>query len=184
MKSAQRHQRSPNTDIVLCDPGGRRQFQESQIGWLKGREKQILPCDYSIPDELNGALQESWDVYTHATLHPELFDKQTRNTVRVIASTVAQCTRKWMILGQLGYWLRDVQPDISRQHATIPLILGSWHEDSARRLTTLGVPTATHPIVHSDGDTYEEYGKVNMAMTYNGYASEEQLSMMLPFDTA
>lgn len=172
-----------NTDITLASPGGRREFQENQIRWLTEHRKIILPCDYSVQDELNTALLQAWEVYMHASLHPELFDRETRNTIRVIANAIVQSTRRWMILGQLGYWMQDEQIQIPDQGLTVDLMLGSWHEDSVGRLANeLHTKTNIHRIAHRSSREYDRYGDIFMAMTYTGRATTMQLRAMLPFE--
>lgn len=174
-----------SAELVLADDDGRREFQLTQLAWLRDNNKLALPCEIASNDdsELLRCLDNIWNTMYLPAKADNTGDAVRKNAVRTLAERAYHTTRQSAIIGQFGYWLLQFDRTNGTPTEQASLMLGGWHRPSAKRFRALGVDTEVVSVHHPTWDVgYSKYyGKLVMRTMEEARASLELLNAPLPY---
>lgn len=147
---------STDSQGILVKPRdtGRGSFQQTQLQWLQARDKLVLPCDIDTPEDptiaggtLRQTMRELFALQTSIENTP--MPNDTKNQLLSLGIIYYHLLREDMMLGQLGYWLQQIEargalPD---SPISIPFMLGDFHRAIAEKASAyMGVSPQVHSI--------------------------------------
>lgn len=171
----------------LSDHPGRAEFQQAELSWCRSMGKVILPCEIALDDNsaLAASLTHIWNNVYEPTLQDQTLSPETKTTAAFIAEAVYQRSRQPAILARMGYLLSEfADRQILSEKLTIPLVLGSWHENDKHRLDNLAVPNKVFKTAGTSSNqkaALNAFGEVIMRMTYTSHATLDDLSVIPPY---
>ena len=175
-------------DSVTLEPAdaakysGRHAFQAEELLWANDNQKKVMPCEIAIDNTsvLATELAHLWNDVYESTGSIEHIDQVVRDAAVRMAERAYQAMRQWTIVAQLGNWLMrlDKAGRLPAHTIELPLVIGSWHERSADRLTSLGVNAEIYRTPHKafDAPQAARYRTLDMDAVYTGFASLELLN--------
>lgn len=173
---------SNNGEGVIVEPRGtgRGLFQQAQMGWMQSNDKLILPCDIDTPEDptiSGGTLRQSMaDIWGLKSLVNQSTDLSPQQQQRLLAINTLyyHSVREEMMLGQLGYWVRELEKRDAldtNNRTSIPFMLGSFHQPIAEKAALyLGASPSTY-----DTRPPTERASLFTQIITQGFASYDQL---------
>ena len=170
----------PTLETATLQPakiGGLADFHETELTYLRGINKPILPCDARVGSLAYLAIQDAWQLVDMQP-RPDIGER-VRNRVRVLAYAAIQTTRHWAMLGQFGYWLSNLDARL-KTGDSVALIEGVEHAPDEQKLRKyFGLNVVPHIINHRNPPK----GRVSLdgSIFLDGFITDQQLDTPLHF---
>lgn len=166
---------------ILVEPRGtgRGQFQQTQMKWLQSHNKLALPCDIDTPLDpaisggtLRQTMMDIWelnDLINKSTIPPH--EQKRLSTIKTL---YYHLIREEMMLGQLGYWIYELEKRgalTSNKKTSIPFMLGSFHRPIVEKAAIyLGAPPKSY-----NTQPLSEHAVLFTQIARQGYAHYDQI---------
>lgn len=173
---------SSNGEGVLVESRGtgRGLFQQTQMEWLQSNDKLILPCDIDTPEDpvvSGGTLRQTmaniWELKGLVSQSTHLSQKEQKRLL-AINTLYYHLIREEMMLGQLGYWIHELESRgalHNKNRTSIPFMLGSFHQPIAEKAA---VYLGAQPEIH-DTQPITERAVLFSKIARQGYVNYDQL---------
>ena len=143
----------PESVYIEPRPSGQGIFQRAELRWLTDRDKLVLPCDIDWPIDpalSGGALRQMLEDHFMFCLdinRMSHLDESWRNRWQRAGMHSYQNIREEMMLGQLGFWLHELDEagELSAGHTELPFTVGGAHEPLVGRVRQF---VGSEPIVY------------------------------------
>ena len=161
-------------EYILATYPGRLIFQNTQISWLTEHKKIILPCEY--PDNYDGPLLRGLNSLLALCYQAKDAENSKKYTILWGAY---QTTRQWLFIGQLGYWLHqlEIEEKLPLDHVKVPFMLGIHRAVATKLNSYFHIPTetftVTKPTAHHED--FSSYLALFEKMTTNARVTQQEL---------
>lgn len=168
-------------EYILATYPGRLAFQNTQLSWLTEHKKLILPCEY--PDNYDGPLLRGLN--SLLALCDQARDAGDRVKYTILWGTY-QTTRQWFFIGQLGYWLRQLENEgkLPSGHVKVPFMLGIHRAVATKLNRYFQTPTETFAVAEPTAhrEDFSSYLSLFEKMTTNAQVSQKELATPFSLD--